>query len=284
MKVLITGADGFIGNHVVRECLRLGHEVITTSAEQHRVDTLDWKVKTLHIPFNIHEENILTHHDLYSFFHRPDMVIHMAWGSLDNFKSSAHTDTEFPVHRLFLQNLISNGLPSLSITGTSLEYGLQEGELEEHIPASPVTPYGQAKNDLHMYLRELQKNFSYRLLWMRLFYTFGEGQNPRSLFSLIHQAISSGEKQLNMSPGDQSRDYLPVKKMGEYIARVSLNNRSGYDIVNICSGTPVTVIEMARRFAENAGGTLELRTGVLPYPDYEPLHFWGSAKKLKSLL
>jgi dTDP-6-deoxy-L-talose 4-dehydrogenase (NAD+) len=61
---------------------------------------------------------------------------------------------------------------------------------------------------------------------------------------------------------------------------------SGADagVVNICSGQPVTVEAMVRAWAQKARWTGRLNLGHYPYPDYEPMEFWGDASRLTAIL
>src|SRR6185295_3099605 len=191
-KVLVSGAAGFIGNYVVRALLGRGVSVIATSINEKKAKQCNWFSDSTYIPFDLKELDLTINY--YDFFHRPDAMIHLAWEGLPNYKSSFHLEENLPRHRDFLTNLITNGLSDLTVTGTCLEYGMQEGSLEEDMPVSPSTPYANAKNQLRKYLEALQKDRPFSLKWVRLFYMYGKGQNPNSLLSQLDQAIARGDK------------------------------------------------------------------------------------------
>jgi dTDP-6-deoxy-L-talose 4-dehydrogenase (NAD+) len=114
----------------------------------------------------------------------------------------------------------------------------------------------------------------FRLKWLRLFYTYGEGQSENSLLRQLQRALDRGDAEFNMSPGDQLRDYLPVGQMADRIVRAGLDlNRSG--IFNCCSGQPVSVSTLVEDYIARHGGKIRLNKGYYPYPDYEPHSFWG---------
>ena len=86
-----------------------------------------------------------------------------------------------------------------------------------------------------------------------------------------------------MSGGDQSRDYLSVEKAAEYLVRIALQNEVA-GIINCCSGEPITIRQFLRNYLSKLGRNISLNFGYYPYPDYEPLHYWGDNNKLKTVL
>jgi dTDP-6-deoxy-L-talose 4-dehydrogenase (NAD+) len=280
-KVLVTGATGFIGNYVIGELLSQSCSVIASSANEAGARQKYWYKDSTYIPFDLRLFRPTTNY--YEFFQRPDLMIHLGWEGLPNYKSSFHTEENLPRHRKFLKNLLENGLPDLTVTGTCLEYGMGEGALNEEMLPRPSISYAVAKDELRKFVAELKKDHSFSFKWVRLFYMYGEGQNPNSLLSQLDRAIKNGETVFNMSGGEQLRDYLPVESVAEYIVKIALQNRvSG--IINCCSGKPVKIKEFVKDYLQRKNQHISLNLGYYPYPDYEPMHFWGDDNKLKSIL
>src|SRR5436190_6062712 len=242
-KILVTGATGFIGGHVINGLLGKGHEVVATSASREKAMAKDWYHKVQYIPLDF--KTLFTDVDYYSFFNRADILIHLAWEGLPNYKAGFHLEENLPRHYFFLENLVRNGLSDITVTGTCFEYGIQEGCLKEEMPTFPNNPYGMAKDTLRKRLQELQIQRSFILKWVRLFYMYGKGQNPNSLLSQLDQALANDEPVFNMSGGDQSRDYLSVEKAAEYLVRIALQNEVA-GIINCCSGEPITIRQFLR--------------------------------------
>lgn len=278
MKVLVTGATGFIGNYVVKELLKKGASVITSSTSKHKAESFPWFNRVIHIPFNLSDDVRET--DLHKFFHSPEVLIHLAWQGLPDYRSSLHIDDYLPAHTVFLKNLVLNGLKNVTVTGTCLEYGLQEGRLSEVLIPKPTTAYAIAKNQLRQALVNLQQQINFNLTWVRLFYMYGAGQNSKSLFSQLEKAIEEGSTQFNMSMGDQLRDYLAVEKVAEHIVTLALQKKNS-GIINCCSGVPVSILQMVQEFLQKKNAYISLNKGYYPYPDYEPKNFWGDNNKLK---
>lgn len=280
-KVLVTGATGFIGNYVIQQLLERHFTVIATSSEREKAKKMKWFAEVEYIPFDL--SRIEPHTDYYQLFKNPDLVIHLAWEGLPNYKSSSHEKINLPRHESFLQNLIQNGLTDLTVTGTCLEYGLRNGELREDMPVFPSTPYANAKNELRKYLESIQKTNSFSLKWIRLFYMYGAGQNPNSLLSQLDKALNENQASFNMSGGEQVRDFLPVEKVAEYIVSAALQDKI-IGIINVCSGVPVTIKKIVQDYLIKKNKTITLNLGYYPYPDYEPMHFWGDNRKLNEII
>lgn len=278
MKVLVTGATGFIGNYVVNELLKYDHQVIATAKSNPVLERNNWFGKVEFIKCDLNSKI-----DFFDYFQNPDAVIHLAWEGLPNYKEVFHIEKNLPNNFYFLNELIKSGLKNLTVTGTCLEYGLLNGCLEESIPVKPHIPYSIAKDTLRKYLEQLESQFAFKLKWLRLFYTYGVGQNENSIFSQLDRAIKNNDKIFNMSAGEQLRDYLPVEKVGEIIVKTSVQDETT-GIINCCSGNPVSIRKMIEDYLVKNNSSISLNLGYYPYNDYEPLAFWGSTKKLNNIL
>jgi len=151
------------------------------------------------------------------------------------------------------------------------------------MPTSPCNPYAYAKDALRRRLQFLQEKHHFNLTWARLFYMYGEGQHSTALYPQIRQAVMRGDSVFNMSGGGELRDYLPVNTVAAHIATLAINHwNSG--LVNVCSGQPVSVRRLVEGWLKEYGWEIELNLGYYPYPDYEPMAFWGDRRKLNSIL
>ncbi len=279
MKILVTGATGFIGKHVLDELLKYDHQIIIAVRNKNSVKHLQDKIKV--IEFDL--DNLQSNKNYFSESGKPDLLIHLAWQGLPNYKEKFHLEKNLPSHSAFLKNIVSNGLQNLVVTGTCFEYGMKEGCLSEEMESDPQNPYALAKDKLRKFLEELQKQNSFNLKWVRLFYMYGKGQNPNSLFSQLETALQKGDKVFNMSGGEQLRDYLPVETVAEYIVRIALQNKIN-GIINCCSGVPVKVKTLVKNYLKENNKTIDLNLGYYPYADYEPMAFGGDDTKLKKIL
>jgi dTDP-6-deoxy-L-talose 4-dehydrogenase (NAD+) len=176
--------------------------------------------------------------------------------------------------------MVESGCKKVVVIGTCFEYGMQSGALKEDLETKPDNPYALAKDTLRKYLEQLQKQVDFNLKWIRLFYMYGIGQNPNSIISQLETALEKGEEVFNMSGGDQLRDYLPVEQVAEYIVKISFQDKIN-GIINCCSGEPISIKELVENYLKEKNKSIGLNLGYYPYPDYEPMAFWGDDEQLR---
>ncbi|HXB33207.1 MAG TPA: NAD(P)-dependent oxidoreductase [Puia sp.] len=280
-KILVTGATGFIGRYVVEQLLARGCRVTATSSREDKARQFSWFDQVSYVPFDL--ADLDPEKDYFRVFGEPDVMIHLAWEGLPHYRSGFHLEINFPRHAAFLGNLVRHGLGDLTVAGTCLEYGMQEGCLREDMPSFPGNPYAKAKDDLRKFLLELQLEHSFTLKWVRLFYLYGKGQNPGSLVPQLERALQNGDKVFNMSGGEQVRDFLPVEEVADYLIKVALQPEIT-GIINVCSGKPVSIKQFIENYLSSVQGDIALNLGYYPYPDYEPMRFWGDARKLNLII
>lgn len=280
-KVLVTGATGFIGNYVVEALLDQGCTVVATSSQPEKAKKFSWFDRVVYRSFDLGRFDKSA--DYYKYFDTPDAMIHLAWEGLPNYKSEFHLTKNLPRHREFLFSIIQSGLRNLTVAGTCFEYGMQEGRLSEEVEAKPANPYSEAKNTLRRDLELFQSQNPFALKWIRLFYMHGKGQNPNSILAQLERAIQNQDTVFNMSGGEQLRDYLPVETVALYIVRIALQTKV-QGVINCCSGTPISIKELVSRYLAERHYHIKLNLGYYPYPDYEPMAFWGDNTKLKTIL
>lgn len=280
MKVLVTGATGFIGNYVIKELLRRNIEVIATSTSIEKAKEKSWYDKVTYVEHNLKYDVS----GLFQKFHSPSILIHLAWSGLPNYKQLFHIEEELMIQYFFIKQLIKDGLQNVNITGTCFEYGMQEGCLNEEINFSnPSNNYAIAKDTLRKFLTQLNQTCPFSLKWLRLFYMFGLGQNENSILQQLQRALDNKETTFNMSGGEQLRDYLSVETVANYLVESSLQTEVD-GIINLCSNNPIKIIELVSQYLLNTKQTITLNLGFYNYPDYEPFAFWGDNTKLISIL
>lgn len=279
MKVLVTGATGFVGRHVVAELLSRQYKVIAVARNADSAKKMPWYSKVTFIACNIHDADIKSWQTLVT----ADAVIHLAWPGLPNYTELFHFEENLPAAYRFLKKLVISGLRHVLVAGTCAEYGMQSGPLSEEANTMPVTPYGLAKDTLRKFLQELQKKHDFSLQWARLFYIYGPGQYSDSVLSQLDKAIDSKEATFNMSEGKQLRDYLPVEDVARYLVSI-IEHRELSGIINCCSGEPISIRNLVEKRITERKADIKLNLGYYPYPDYEPMEFWGDRRKLDSIL
>jgi dTDP-6-deoxy-L-talose 4-dehydrogenase (NAD+) len=277
MKIAVTGASGFIGGYVLAELIRAHADVYAATRDTARLSA--WADSLHAVKLDIAEADTAQYDQL----GRPDVLIHLAWDGLPNYKSLHHFEYELPRQYRFLKTMIEAGLPALVVTGTCYEYGAQSGPLSESLPALPNNPYGYAKDSLRRQLEFLRTLHAFDLTWARLFYMYGGGQSKGALYSMLKEAAEQGKSTFDMSGGEQLRDYLPVEVVAQHLVSLS-KLRKSVGLVNVCSGRPISIRTLVERWIRENAWDITLNLGHFPYPDYEPMAFWGDDRRLNALI
>jgi nucleoside-diphosphate-sugar epimerase len=266
-QVLVSGATGFIGQHLVPLLLKENFEVITTARDSKSAARFDWFKDVQFIAADFHKE------------HAPIKVqqgaglIHLAWKGLPNYRSLFHFEENLPFSYNFVKSLVLGGVRKVLVSGTCFEYGSQSGPIASNTKPQPTNPYSVAKDCLRQQLEFLAKEHPFDLQWARLFYMYGKGQNPKSLLAQLDAAIERNDPEFNMSGGEQLRDYLPVEEVAQQLLELYKSERVGS--FNVCSGHPVSVRKLVEQRILERGSKIKPNLGFYPYPDYEPMAFWG---------
>lgn len=277
MKIAVTGASGFIGKHVLNCLQKENADIVAISRMASNLS--DYKGRVQIVEADIYDDSV----DFFSVIGQPDVLIHLAWDGLQNYKSLGHFEVELPRQYHFLKRMVNSGLKSVLVTGTCFEYGMQRGCLTEDMPGNPTNPYGFAKDALRKQLTFLQNSIPFNLTWARLFYLYGEGQATSSLFTQLRNAVSNADTVFNMSGGEQLRDFQSVEQVADSLVRLALLEGNN-GIVNVSSGHPTAIKNLVENWLEQYGWDIQLNLGFYPYPDYEPMEFWGDNTFMKNLL
>lgn len=279
MKVLVTGATGFVGRHLVAALLARGCEIRAVARNVEIAQGMPWINDVEFVSADIHAADL----DVAALSAGVDALAHLAWPGLPNYRALFHFEHNLMADYRFIKSAVEAGVQQVLVTGTCFEYGMQSGPLSESSAPQPSNPYGLAKHTLHLFLQNLQQELPFTLQWARLFYLHGEGQNPNSLLAALDRAIDTGEPSFNMSSGEQLRDFLPIENAASYLAAIL--QRHDFDgVINCASGQPVSVRSLVEQRLRGRGATLNLNLGHYPYPTHEPLAFWAVTERLQQLL
>lgn len=285
MLVAVTGARGFIGRRVVESLLRLGAEVCVVQRAPSPLNRPNMGWSSTAVPLR---GRTLDLSDRCGHVHAacgaPDVLVHLAWGMVQDVHSPDHLFKELPLHESFLRRALLSGTPHVIAVGTCFEYGRTEGLLTEDTPTRPTTPYAEAKVRLHESVRAVAERTKSDLTWLRPFYVYGPGQPSTTLWGQLHAAIKRGDEEFPMSLGQQRRDYLEVEEMGRLIAAIAVRAPAVLPVLNVCSGTSARVIDLVNEWIERSGSRIRPVPGALPYSPLEPMSSVGSRSRLDALL
>lgn len=266
-QVIVSGATGFVGQHLVPLLLNNNFRVMAIARDASRAATFDWYKDVEFIAVDLHQDHKTVQ------VSQGVGLIHLAWQGLPNYKSLFHLEENLPLNYRLVKDLILRGVSQVLITGTCFEYGFQSGPIASTSIPLPNNPYALAKDTLRRQLEFLSKEHLFRLQWARLFYMYGKGQNPKSVLSQLDIAIENGDSTFNMSGGEQLRDYLPIEVVAQQLFDLYVSKRTG--TYNICSGNPISIRRLVEDRIKETSASIKLNFGYYQYPDYEPMAFWG---------
>lgn len=266
-KVVVTGATGFVGQHLIPRLLQHGFDVLAIARDFRKAQSFEWFNKVEFVSADISEG--ARHLNISAGM----SLIHLAWSDLPNYNSAFHFENNLPKSYDFIKSCINCGVGQVLVTGTCFEYGFQSGPIASNAEAYPNNSYAFAKDVLHQQLRFLAKERPFHLQWARLFYMYGKGQHPKSVLSQLDVAIENGDAVFNMSGGEQLRDYLPIEAATQQLLDLYVSGREG--TYNVCSEKPISVRRLAEERVRERSSPIKLNLGYYTYADHEPMAFWG---------
>lgn len=274
MKILVTGADGYIGRHIVNNLLDLGHEVIAVD-----IHTDDINDKAKKKKLNLFTADLT---NVYTSLGSPDVCLHMAWR--DGFvHNSVNHIGDLSSHYKFLVALMEQGLKHLAVMGTMHEVGYWEGKIDENTPCNPISMYGIAKDALRRSMIAYCKSNSILLQWLRGFYILGDDKKNHSIFSKLLQADEQGQELFPFTTGKTKYDFINVDELVEQISKaVTQTDVTG--IINCCSGNPMTLAERVENFIKDHKLKIRLNYGVFPDRPYDSPIIFGDNRKIRQIM
>ena len=270
MKVLLTGAAGFIGSHVARALVREGHEVHALVLPED--DT--WRLQDIVPSLHFIRGNILDP----SFVLAPasfELGLHLAWHVEPGKYLHASENKDWVEASVRLARALQEaGCRRFVAAGTCFEYAPGKPPQDESYPTAPSTPYAESKLELYHALQSLDLE----LAWARFFYLYGPCEDPRRLVPVVINSLLRNQ-QAKLVPGDRVRDFLHVEDLASGVCAVAGSRLTG--AVNVASGVPVTVREIALKIGEELKRVDLVKIGALPYPPDEPTDKLADNTKLR---
>ncbi len=272
-KILITGANGYVGTHLVKACCDAGYNVIATDINSSNVDP-----RVVYIQYDIKKINS----SLYELFQRPNTCIHLAWSDNFNHDSISHINN-LTFHFQFLTTLIDQGLTHLAVAGSFREYGNIEGCAYEEIVTIPNNFYSLAKialkDALNIYLKD--KNTCFQ--WLRFFTIYGNDHQNNSLFSKILRWEKEGRETFPFTDGSEAYDYIHIDDLTKQIMAIILQ-QDIQGIINCCSGYPIKIKTKVEEFLNMNKLQIKPKYGAFPKRSYDSNTIFGDNTKIQQIM
>jgi nucleoside-diphosphate-sugar epimerase len=279
LRVVVTGASGFIGAQVTKILLDRNHQVtllimpgdpmIRLQHVQNRFETITARL----------EDTKLLEKSISRF--KPEACIHLAWyAEPGKYLDSAQNIQSLASSLSLLQTLIKGGCRQIVAAGTCFEYDTNFGYLHEDTPARPASLYAAAKLACCLIGRQLAVQAKISFAWGRIFYPYGPQEDQRRLVPAAIKALKQGNP-FPASRGDQVRDYIHVADVAA--AFCTLMEKRADGVFNISTGFPVSIRQLLETIGKllNRGDLIQL--GALPYRNWEPPFICGDNTRLRNL-
>lgn len=272
MRVLVTGANGYMGTGIVKELLDDQCEVLAVDFSIDHIDQrADRKAVDLFELQNPYEE-----------LGEPEVVLHLAWRDGFSHDSISHIH-DFSKHYDFLVKMMESGVKRVCVMGSMHEIGFFEGSIDETTPANPLNLYGISKNALRNAVELSAKKNGTVFQWIRGYYIVGNSEAGSSIFSKITSSVKEGKTEFPFTMGQNQYDFIDYEDFCKQVAAV-IEQDVVNGIINCCSGRPMTLSERVEKFIRDNNYPIKLIYGAFPDRPYDSKAVWGNNRKIMEIM
>jgi nucleoside-diphosphate-sugar epimerase len=283
VKVLVTGATGFIGSHLTRRLVNLGANVSIITEKNPN----PWRIKDIQNQIKIYECNI-NDKKLKDCIEKikPQKIYHLAAfvnpeRILENLDEMIEVNVNGTIN--LIRSLENIEYDCFIYTGTCEEYGKNKAPFTEDQIPHPVSPYSYSKVAATLFCKMYYELTKKPIIILRPFLTYGPTQDPKLLIPIvINKALHKEE--IKMTKGEQTREFNYVEDIVEAYIKASTTKEAIGEIINIGNGIEYKIKDVVLKILKMMNNPIKPAIGVLPYREGEVMHFYSDNKKAKSLL
>ena len=282
-KVLITGGAGFIGSHVVDECISRGMEVVVLDDLSGGFkENVNDKVEL--IEGSITDENLITRlFDKYSFTYVYHLAAYAAEG-LSHFIKRFNYENNLMGSINLINASVNHNVECFIFTSSIAVYGKNQLPMTEDLTPVPEDSYGIAKLAVEQELKASKEMFDLDYVIFRPHNVYGERQNIgdkyRNVIGIFMNRIMEGKPLPVFGDGKQTRAFTYIKDVAPIIAKSPLVNKSYGEIFNIGADKPYTIINLV----DVVSKAMEMKAEIQYFPARnEVKHAYSKHDKLEEI-
>lgn len=291
-KILVTGADGFIGSHLTEELIRRGHDVraFVLYNSFNSWGWLDQSPPDIKRSLDVFAGDVRDPYGVRAAIRGCDVVLHLA--ALVAIPYSYHSpdtyiDTNIKGTLNVVQAARDLGTSKVVHTSTSEVYGTARFVpiTEEH-PLQGQSPYAASKIGADQIALSFHRSFDLPVSVIRPFNTYGPRQSARAVIPTIITQIAAGKKLIKLGATTPTRDFNFIKDTVAAFISIAENNRSIGEVINIGSNFEISVRETVQLIAEIMGASIEIETDdVRIRPEKSEVErLWACNAKARNLI
>lgn len=277
MKIVITGANSFIGKRLVKRLLALDYQLVLVLRPEHSIPNHDENIRI--IPLDMEKYG-----QLGELVGACDCFVHLAWdGTRGDTRMDAirqHRNVEFSTQAVC--SMLLAGCRRIITAGSQAEYGPHSDQISEETVCRPNTEYGKAKLEFYHNVVALceQGGISYKE--PRFFSLYGPGDFPGAMIISILQDMLAGNI-CRLTQGVQLWDYLYIEDAVDGLVKLCTMPCSD-GIYNFGSGDVRPLREYIEEMARITRSKSKLLFGDIPYPETGMVSLWPDITKLRQEL
>lgn len=272
MKILVTGANGYMGTGIVKQLLDDECDVIAVDFSTDNVDSRACRKAV----------DLFSLENPYEELGKPEVILHLAWRDGFRHDSINHVN-DFPKHYQFLEQMMEAGVKRICVMGSMHEIGFFEGSIDENTPTNPQTLYGISKNALRNAAALCAQKTGTIFQWIRGYYIVGNSDAGSSIFSKITSAVKEGKEEFPFTMGLNQYDFIDYEDFCKQVAAV-VEQDDINGIINCCSGRPMTLSERVEKFIRDNNYSIKLKYGAFPDRPYDSKAVWGNNSKIEAIM